>query len=224
MRGGRYTTGDMIVLGITETHCATAAVLRGRARHRLRLRGALQPAQERRRLSAPGDRRPPARARRSRPQQIDLVALAGARAASPRVAEPGAARRGLRARVLRRARGRRGAAPSRRRVRKLGRQVRAHRRRPAASSASRSASGSASSPSTWASATDRIVCLDHHTCHAAAAYWGSGFAGRDALVLTNDNSGDGLCATASTGRGARARRATRRRRARRARWAPSTRS
>ena len=50
-------------------------------------------------------------------------------------------------------------------------------------------------------APDRIVCLDHHTCHAAAAYWGSGFAGRDALVLTNDNSGDGLCATASTGRG-----------------------
>ncbi len=45
------------------------------------------------------------------------------------------------------------------------------------------------------------MCLDHHTCHAAAAYWGSGFAGRDALVLTNDNSGDGLCATASTGRG-----------------------
>ncbi len=47
----------------------------------------------------------------------------------------------------------------------------------------------------------RIVCLDHHTCHAAAAYYGSGFAGKDALVLTNDNSGDGLCATASTGRG-----------------------
>jgi carbamoyltransferase len=46
---------------------------------------------------------------------------------------------------------------------------------------------------------DRIVSLDHHTCHAAAAYWGSGFAGRPALVLTNDNSGDGLCATASTG-------------------------
>src|SRR5438876_171221 len=48
---------------------------------------------------------------------------------------------------------------------------------------------------------DRIICLDHHTCHAAAAYFGSGFAGKDALVLTNDNSGDGLCATASTGRG-----------------------
>ena len=50
-------------------------------------------------------------------------------------------------------------------------------------------------------ASDRIRCLDHHRCHAAAAYWGSGFAGRDALVLTSDNSGDGLCATASTGRG-----------------------
>ena len=50
-------------------------------------------------------------------------------------------------------------------------------------------------------AAERIVCLDHHTCHAAAAYYGSGFAGREALVLTNDNSGDGLCATASTGRG-----------------------
>jgi carbamoyltransferase len=46
---------------------------------------------------------------------------------------------------------------------------------------------------------DRIVCLDHHSCHAAAAYFGSGFGGREALVLTNDNSGDGLCATASTG-------------------------
>jgi carbamoyltransferase len=51
-------------------------------------------------------------------------------------------------------------------------------------------------------AKDRIVCLDHHTCHAAAAYYGAGFASREALVLTNDNSGDGLCATASTGRAA----------------------
>jgi carbamoyltransferase len=54
-------------------------------------------------------------------------------------------------------------------------------------------------------ASDRIVCLDHHACHAAAAYYGSGWpaaaGARDTLVLTNDNSGDGLCATASTGRG-----------------------
>src|SRR5205085_8162003 len=48
---------------------------------------------------------------------------------------------------------------------------------------------------------DRVLTLDHHTCHAAAAYFGSPFAGDPALVLTNDNSGDGLCATASSGRG-----------------------
>src|SRR5437762_2086758 len=47
----------------------------------------------------------------------------------------------------------------------------------------------------------RIVTYDHHLCHAAAAYYGSPFAGERALVLTNDNAGDGLCATASTGRG-----------------------
>src|SRR3989449_676559 len=48
---------------------------------------------------------------------------------------------------------------------------------------------------------DRVRLVDHHTCHAAAAYFGSPFAGAPALVLTNDNSGDGLCATASRGRG-----------------------
>src|SRR4029077_19730620 len=50
-------------------------------------------------------------------------------------------------------------------------------------------------------AADRVVALDHHTCHAAAAYFGSPFGGADALVLTNDNSGDGLCATATTASG-----------------------
>jgi carbamoyltransferase len=50
-------------------------------------------------------------------------------------------------------------------------------------------------------ARDRIVTLDHHACHAAAAYFGAPFAGRPALVLTNDNSGDGLCATASSASG-----------------------
>jgi carbamoyltransferase len=48
---------------------------------------------------------------------------------------------------------------------------------------------------------DRIVTLDHHACHAAAAYFGAPFARRPALVLTNDNSGDGLCATASSASG-----------------------
>ncbi|MFQ5693116.1 MAG: carbamoyltransferase N-terminal domain-containing protein, partial [Nitrospinota bacterium] len=37
--------------------------------------------------------------------------------------------------------------------------------------------------------------VDHHLCHAAAAYYASPFAGGRALVLTNDNAGDGLCAT-----------------------------
>jgi hypothetical protein len=47
--------------------------------------------------------------------------------------------------------------------------------------------------------TSRVVTLDHHACHAAAAYYGAPFSDRDALVLTNDNSGDGLCATAARG-------------------------
>jgi carbamoyltransferase len=51
--------------------------------------------------------------------------------------------------------------------------------------------------------TDKIVCLDHHTCHAAAAYFGSPYRGAPAFVLTNDNSGDGLCATVSTAQGHR---------------------
>ncbi|MBI1724689.1 MAG: hypothetical protein HYR52_03515 [Candidatus Tectomicrobia bacterium] len=37
--------------------------------------------------------------------------------------------------------------------------------------------------------------VDHHLCHAAAAYYASPFAGKEALVLTNDNAGDGLCAS-----------------------------
>jgi carbamoyltransferase len=49
-------------------------------------------------------------------------------------------------------------------------------------------------------AADRVSIVDHHTCHAAAAYFGSPFGGREALVLTNDNSGDGLCATISAAR------------------------
>src|SRR3989441_1146296 len=50
-------------------------------------------------------------------------------------------------------------------------------------------------------ADERVSFVDHHACHAAAAYFGSPFAGRSALVLTNANSGDGLCATVSSARG-----------------------
>jgi carbamoyltransferase len=50
-------------------------------------------------------------------------------------------------------------------------------------------------------ADDRVQLVDHHTCHAAAAYYGSPFGGRPSLVLTNDNSGDGLCGTVSSATG-----------------------
>ena len=50
-------------------------------------------------------------------------------------------------------------------------------------------------------ADDRVRFADHHTCHAAAAYYGSPFGGRPALVLTNDNSGDSLCGTVSSASG-----------------------
>jgi carbamoyltransferase len=41
---------------------------------------------------------------------------------------------------------------------------------------------------------DRIVTMEHHGCHAAAAYYGPG-ASDDCLVITLDGAGDGLCAT-----------------------------
>jgi carbamoyltransferase len=50
-------------------------------------------------------------------------------------------------------------------------------------------------------ADERVRFVDHHACHAAAAYYGSPFGGRPALVLTSDNSGDGLCGTVSSARG-----------------------
>ncbi len=41
---------------------------------------------------------------------------------------------------------------------------------------------------------DKILRCDHHDAHAAAVYW-SFLAGRDALVMTHDGSGDKTCAT-----------------------------
>lgn len=41
---------------------------------------------------------------------------------------------------------------------------------------------------------DRIVFVDHHTCHAAAAYHGSPWKDGKVLVLTADGMGDDLCA------------------------------
>ena len=47
---------------------------------------------------------------------------------------------------------------------------------------------------------DRIVFVDHHTAHAAAAYYGLANFEDDVLVLTCDGAGDGLCATVNIGR------------------------
>ena len=98
----------------------------GRPHHRLRLRGALQPAQERRGLPAPRHRRAPARARD--PPRADRRGRAGGRPRGlARVAEPGAARRGLRQGVLRRLVAL-AAARAREEGAEVGREVRPHRR------------------------------------------------------------------------------------------------
>lgn len=47
---------------------------------------------------------------------------------------------------------------------------------------------------------NRVRFIDHHSCHAATAYYARGSFDRDVLVLTNDGQGDGLCATVSVGR------------------------
>ena len=50
---------------------------------------------------------------------------------------------------------------------------------------------------------EEIDLVEHHAAHAYAAYFSSGFqhSGGDALVITCDGSGDGLCTTVSIGRG-----------------------
>lgn len=53
---------------------------------------------------------------------------------------------------------------------------------------------------------DRILFVDHHTAHAAAAYYGLAKFEDDVLVLTCDGAGDGLCATVNIGSRGRIRR------------------
>lgn len=187
----------MIVLGISETHCATAAVLKDGE--------IIGCASEERFSRIKNDAGYPRQAvdallrdLQLRPADLDLVALAGLSAFTRdwmnRVLHDEAyARQYYGVRL--------DATPSwRRRVRKLAARV--------------GLMTAASGKHGLSSATrlglvtdhlgigaDRIRALDHHTCHAAAAYFGAPFAGTPALVLTNDNSGDGLCATASTGAG-----------------------
>jgi len=47
---------------------------------------------------------------------------------------------------------------------------------------------------------DRMIFVEHHTAHGAAAYFGQGNYSDDVLVLTADGSGDGVCASVSMGR------------------------
>jgi carbamoyltransferase len=192
----------VIILGISETHCATAAVLRDGE--------IVGCASEERFSRLKNDAGYPRQAVDAllrelglRPADLDLVALAGARAAGRewmnRVLHDEAYARQYYGVQLR--------APSRlrRRARKLGARL------------GMAAPAPGKYPLTAAErlgfvadhlgiGADRIVALDHHTCHAAAAYFGAPFGGAPALVLTNDNSGDGLCATASTGSGSALRR------------------
>ena len=43
----------------------------------------------------------------------------------------------------------------------------------------------------------KVTFVEHHTCHAYTAYWGSPFREKDVLVFTNDGAGDDLCGTVS---------------------------
>jgi carbamoyltransferase len=189
----------MVVLGITETHCATAAILRDGA--------IVGCASEERFTRLKNDAGYPRLAVDALLKQcgltaadIDVVALAGthayAREWMNRVLHDADYAReyyGVRLQA---------AGGLRKRVRKLGARVGladAARGKLELSDAERQAFVT----DHLGIARERIVVYDHHACHAAAAYFGSHFAGVPALVLTNDNSGDGLCATAWAGQATR---------------------
>jgi carbamoyltransferase len=48
---------------------------------------------------------------------------------------------------------------------------------------------------------EKVQVVEHHTAHAAAAYFGAPWREEPTLVLTCDGAGDDLCATVSVGRG-----------------------
>ena len=188
----------MIVLGITETHCATAAVLRDGA--------IVGCASEERFSRIKNDAGYPRQAIDAvlrdlgiAATEVDLVALAG-RKAYPREWMNRVLHDTEYARAYYGVRLDRPRAGLGRRARKLGARL--------------GLGGGASGKTTISDAERiglvthhlgvpraRIVAFDHHACHAASAYFGAPFQGRDAVVLTNDNSGDGLCATASRATG-----------------------
>ena len=188
----------MIVLGISETHCATAAVLKDGA--------IVGCASEERFSRLKNDAGYPRRAVDAllhdlalAPRDIDRVVLAGARIPSYEWMN-----RVMRDETYMRRYYAVGLEVPRRgltgRARKLGAKLGlldpAPGKAPLTDAARR---GHVTSHLRLAD--ERVSFVDHHACHAAAAYFGSPFAGRPALVLTNDNSGDGLCATVSSARG-----------------------
>ena len=188
----------MIVLGITDTHCATAAILRDGA--------IVGCASEERFTRLKNDAGYPRRAIEAllrecgvTASEIDLVALAGTQAYAREwmnrvLHDPNYARAYYGVRLEPPARG------VRRRVRKIGARLGLTDAAPGKVQLSE-AERLGFVREHLGTPRERIVAYDHHACHAAAAYFGSHFAGTPALVLTNDNSGDGLCATASSAEG-----------------------
>lgn len=47
---------------------------------------------------------------------------------------------------------------------------------------------------------NKITFIEHHVCHASAAYYGQGNMTDEILVLTCDAAGDGICASVSIGK------------------------
>ena len=57
-------------------------------------------------------------------------------------------------------------------------------------------------------AEEKIKFVEHHLCHASAAYFGQGNMEDEILVLTCDAAGDGICASVSIGKKGKLRRLT----------------
>ena len=188
----------MIVLGLNETHCATAAILRDGE--------IIGCASEERFTRLKNDAGYPKLAidallkeLRIAPGDIDLVALAGEKAYARewmnRVLHDVDYAREYYGVTLEAPRAGLG-----RRARKLGAKLGLASTAPGKAISDAERLGFVTGH--LGIARERIAAFEHHTCHSAAAYFGSPFGGADALVLTNDNAGDGLCATVSRASGA----------------------